>query len=250
MLVVLGALKEEIAGLRRKMIIEETSVKQSCRIYKGKYRNKNVLLGLTGIGKDNAERATETIMENYPASALISLGFAGALVENLKVGDVVLARTLYCGDNQTEESPKIQGPIYSDAGLVSIAEERQEAKITVFPQVSGVTMEKPIVNPEEKLVLGKTFHAEIVDMESYWIARIASDRNIPFLSIRVISDNVKDTLPPFDRFLNAGSWQWKKAAIYFLIHPRELIKLFHLYRNTRQARKNLTTFMDSYIFRI
>lgn len=250
MLVILGALKEEIADLRRKMIIEETSSEQNYHIYKGKYKNKDVLLGQTGLGQENAERATEFILERYPATALISLGFTGALVEELKIGDIVLSTTLYSREGQTEETPKIQSAIYPDANLISIAIETQKVKMTGFPQVSSVTVANPITDPKEKLALGKTFHAEVVDMESYWIARITSARRIPFLSIRAVSDTVKDTLPPFDRFLNSGNRQWKRATLYFLTHPQQLIKLFSLYRNARRARKNLTTFMDSFIVRV
>jgi len=247
MLVILGALKEEIADMRSKMIIEDTFVEQNSRIYKGKYRDMDILLGQTGIGKENAERATEFILGKYPVSTIISLGFSGALVDDLKVGNVVLNTTLHSEETQQKERQETQNPIYSDANLVSTATGTQEIKTS---QVSSVTMANPIVDPEKKLLLGKTFHAEVVDMESYWIARKASASSIPFLGVRAISDTAKDKLPPFDQFLNSGKWQWKKGTFYFLTHPKQLIKLFFLYRNVRQARKNLTLFMDAFIPKI
>lgn len=246
MLVILGALKEEIAGLRRQMIIEETLIESNLHIYKGKYKNKDVLLGQTGMGRENAEQATEFILDHYPAEALISIGFAGALVENLKIGDILLSKSLYLEEVETKEGTEIQNPICSDASLISAAGTRQN-NTPGFSQVSSVTVVKPVSKPKEKLILGKTFHAEAADMESYWIGRMASTRSIPFISIRAVSDTVKDKLPPFERFLVSGKWLWKKAMIYFMAHPRQMVKLFCLYRNTHKARKNLTAFMGSFV---
>jgi adenosylhomocysteine nucleosidase len=249
MLVLLGALGGEIAGLRRQMVIEEASTERDYRIYKGKYGSKNILLGQTGLGKENAERATKFILERHPAEALICLGFAGALIEGLKVGDIILSTTLYSGDDQTQEGLRLRSPSYSDANLVSIATENQKVKMARFFKGSSVTVANPVSEPKAKLALGKAFRAEVVDMESYWIARIASVNRIPFLSIRAVSDTVKDTLPPFDQFLNSGQWQWRSTILYFLTHPQQLVKLFCLYRNVRRASRNLAAFMDSFITR-
>ena len=250
MLVVLGALREEITDLRRRMIVEGIFPKDDNRIYQGKYANKDILLAQTGIGRQKAERATEFILDHYPVTALICLGFAGALARELKVGDVVLITTLYSGDEPTNGDLIPQIPGYSDTNLVSIAAQSQESKGSGFLQASSITVVNPVSEPKAKLALGEASHAKVVDMESYWIARLASAKNIPFLSIRAVSDTVDDRLPPFDRLLNSGSWQWGRATLYFLTHPQQLTNLFHLYRNARQARRSLTAFMDSFIVKL
>ena len=250
MLVLLGAMREEIADLQRQMIIEETYTEQGYGIYKGKYGNKDVLLAQTGIGKEKAERTAKYILEHYPITALICLGFAGALAKGLEIGDVILSTTLHCEDNQTPGKLELQSPFCSDINLFSIASQTQEDIGSVFYQASIVTVLNPICEPKAKLALGKAFSAKAADMESYWIAGIASARCIPFLNIRVISDTVEHRLLPFDRFLDSGSWRWRRVALYFLIHPQQLVGLFFLYRNARRARKSLTNFMDSFISRL
>ena len=88
--------------------------------------------------------------------------------------------------------------------------------------------------------LAETFHAHIVDMESYWIGSIASDRGIPFIAVRSISDTMQDSVQPFDRILTPdGRLLWKKAVVCFGTHPWYLVNTFTLYRNARIARKNL-----------
>lgn len=250
MLVLLGAMREEIADLRRRMIIEETYTEQGYAIYKGKYGNKDVLLAQTGIGKKKAEKTAKYILDNYSIKALISLGFAGALVEGLGVGDVVLGNTLHCEDNQISWKLGLKSSLYSDVNMISIASQIHEGTGSQLQQVSTVSVLNPICEPEAKLALGKAFSSEAVDMESYWIAGIASARSIPFLNIRVISDTVKDRLPPFDRFFDSGNLQLRRAVSYFPTHPQQLVGLFHFYLNTRRARKSLTSFMDSYISKL
>jgi adenosylhomocysteine nucleosidase len=108
-----------------------------------------------------------------------------------------------------------------------------------------VTVPKAAGSPEEKQDLGRAFQAHIVDMESYWIARLASERQIPFVAVRAISDTVRDTLPPLGDIVTPdGEWQWGKAISYFLSHPQYLRALLGLSWNVRIARRNLTLFAD------
>jgi len=251
MLALIGALKEEIADLRRQMVIDESSAGQGYRIYRGKYHGKDVLLAQTGMGKENAERATEFILKQYQVTILICLGYSGALVKELEAGDIALCAILHSDDEWSPESSGIQNPVYSDDDLVSMAVETQKVDgLAGFHKVSSVTTANLITEPKDKLALGRAFHAEVVDMESYWIAAMASVRRIPFLSVRAISDTVEDRLPPFDLFMDSGSLQWRRAAVYFFVRPLQLLGLFWLYRNTRLARKNLTAFIDSFTVRI
>ena len=107
-------------------------------------------------------------------------------------------------------------------------------------------MTRLVSMPKAKQTLGRAFRADIVDMESYWIGRIASDRQIPFIAVRAVSDTMRDSLPPFDLILNAnGKWQRRKATLYFISHPQQLIKMIALYQNTWQARRSLTTFVGN-----
>lgn len=248
MLVLLGAMKREIAGLKGKMVIEETSAEGNSRFYKGKYGSKDILLGQTGIGKRKAESATEFILNRYPATAVVSFGISGALVKELIAGDTVLGKILYSREEDQTGNQKSPNPIYSDANMISTAVKVRGKTASLF-QVNSVTTMIPASHPKEKLALSTAYGAEIVDMESYWIGRIVSSRDIPFLSIRSISDCSEDSLPPFDRFLGPDKLYLKKAILYFLAHPVELAGLFHLYRQTRKAEKNLTAFMDSFITR-
>lgn len=253
MLALLGALREEIIGLQRNMFLEEASVQKGCRVFKGRYKDKAILLVQTGVGKERAETATRFILEHYPATTLVSLGFAGALTEQSRVGDIILCSTLYCDKRRTYEETGLGNPYYSDTSLVSVASQTLALQGTAIRlwQGSSVTVAQPVTKAGARYALGKAFNADVVDMESYWIARIASGRHIPFIAIRAISDKMQDSLLPFERIMASnGRWQWGKATLYFLSCPHHLIKLFLLYRNAREARKSLTTFVGHLMAKI
>ncbi len=243
MLAILGAFGQEIVDLRRRMVIKEVVAERHCKLYRGKYENRDALLVKTGMGKERAESATKFILERYPVTAVISLGFAGALAPELRIGDVVVCSTLYC--DSTEEV------CTSDAHLLSLASQGPGDRATRFCLGSSVTVLQLDSSPQKMQELSEPFHAHIVDMESYWIARIASAQQIPFIAIRSISDTMQHSVQPFDQILASdGKLLWKKAVLCFLLHPQYLVNVFTLFRNTRPAKRNLAAFVSHLMTKI
>ena len=250
MLAILGAFGQEIVDLRRQMVIEEVVAERDCRLYRGKFKNRDTLLVQTGMGKERAENATQFILERYPVTAIISLGFAGALTPELRIGDVVVCSTLYCAPGLEQEEQRVE-PCAPDANLLSLASQGPGDRATRFCLGSSVTVLQLDPSPQKMQELSETFHAHIVDMESYWIARIASAQQIPFIAIRSISDTMQDGVQPFDQILASdGKLLWKKAALCFLLHPQYLMNVFTLFRNTRPAKRNLAAFISHLVTKI
>lgn len=241
MIALLGALREEVSGLQRQMGLEKVLAEPTCHLYRGEYRGRDVLLAQTGFGRQRVEIATKLILERYSVTTLVSLGFAGALAAQLRLGDVVVCSTLHCAMEPTQEAHWPRS-YHSDEGLLRLATQALEDTTVRFCIGSGVTVPQPICSPEKKRELGAAFQAHIVDMESYWIAKIASDRQIPFVAVRAITDTWRDNLPPFEQMMTAdGRWRLKVVLSYFLLHPQHLTKLLSLSHNARRARGNLTT---------
>lgn len=245
MFALVGALKEEVADLHRHMVLEQAFTWQRCRLYKGKYEKKDVLLLQTGTGKESAEIAARFILERYPVTTLISLGFAGALTQELKVGDIIICSTLHCANGLAQPDSNSGETYSSDVSLVSMLSQVMEGTGLRFSCGGSVTVTRPVFRLELRRTLGQAFRADIVDMESYWIARIAAERQVPFLAVRAISDIMQDSRLPFDQILTlTGEWQWPRAIPYFILHPQHLTRLFALYRDAREARKNLTAVVN------
>jgi adenosylhomocysteine nucleosidase len=251
MLALVAAMREEIAGLKKLMSIEQAVAESDCRFYRGNHREKEVLLVQTGIGREAAVRATALALERFPITTVVSFGLSGGLTDEIDAGDVVLCATLHC---QGESGSQVDGGLpacFSDAALVSLAAETFEESRTRWTQADSVTVAGLVRLPEDKYRLGQASSAKIVDMESYWVARVSSGKGIPFLSIRAISDTAGDTLPPFDRLVRPdGTLQLRRAAMYFLAHPRQLWKLYRFYRQTRRAGNNLTASVDRLVAKL
>lgn len=245
MLAIMGAFSQEIIDLRRQMVIEETIAGRGFRLYRGKLKNKDTLLVQTGMGKQRAESAIRFALERYPVTAIISLGFAGALNPEIGIGAVVVCSTLHGQPGSEQEEQKLE-PLAPDAHLLSLALLEPGGRLG-----SDVSVLQLNSSARKMQRLRETFHADIVDMESYWIARIASARGIPFITVRSISDNIQSSVQPLDRILNTdGELLWKEAVFCFLLHPWYLLNVFTLYRNTRLAKRNLAVFVSDLVTKI
>lgn len=242
MLALLGALREEIIDLQEQLKLEETSTWQGYHIARGRYENRDILLIETGIGKAKAESAAELVLSHYPITAALSIGFAGALTEEPKVGDLIICSTLHCA-NGLQTRVGSEKPLFSDTNLVSTACQ-SGAATAHFRCGSCVTSPQLALKPEAKLRLSRAFGADIVDMESYWVAKAAAEWHVPFMAIRAVSDAAGESLLPFDQLLTPnGKLRREKTALYFLIHPHHLVRLLVMYRNAQHARRRLTNFI-------
>lgn len=138
----------------------------------------------------------------------------------------------------------------SDTHLVSVALECAAATRHVRFG-SSVTSAQFALKPREKLELGKAFNADIVDMESYWVAKAAAEKRVPLICIRAVSDAVHESSLPFDLLLTPdGKLRQEETAIHILAHPHHLVRLLATYRNTRRARRSLTNCICCFLTRL
>lgn len=250
MISLLGAFSQETAGLRRQMAIEEPVAGPGCTLYRGLLRGKPCLLVETGVGQRRAERAAGFVLEHYPVTALICLGFAGALTPDLKIGDVVVCSALLRGSgfDSVEGGPAAYP---ADSTLSDLASWDLGDGTAHFLLGTCVTVPHLVTTPQKKQELWRESQAQVVDMESYWIARMAFSRRVPFIAIRSISDTLQDDLQALDHILDSeGRLLWKRVAPYFLLHPHHLPSVVAAFRNMRRAERNLTTFVSDLVARI
>jgi len=248
MIAVFGALREEVAYLRRRMRVEETVAGPTCRVFRGTYLGRELVLVQTGMGKERAVAATRFILDRYPITFLVSLGFAGALDAKLSAGDVVLYSSVSCANTEATATGQPKSSYCSDDGVLAMATQALESAAVNFVCGHGVTVQQIVLSSEEKVGLAETSHADAVDMESYWIAKLASEMEVPFVIIRSISDAKEEKLLPFEQMMTEeGKVRWRAAACYFFRRPHHLAVVRRLYRNARLAQASLAISMDSLI---
>jgi nucleoside phosphorylase len=181
---------------------------------------------------------------------LISLGFAGALTSDLEIGDVVACSTVRRASGFGRDEGKAE-PYAADANLLALAASGPRDGSKRFLAGTCVTTPGVVSGARAKQELSREFCAQVVDMESYWIAGVASSRRVPFIAIRSVSDRLQDDLRAVDHILDSeGSVRWKRVMPYFLLHPHHLPSMFTAFRNMRRAESSLTAFISDLVTRM
>ena len=183
------AMDKEFA-LFEKLLDEKKDISSAgFKIMTGRMDNKKICLMTSGIGKVAAATGINLLRSLYQPDMVVNSGVAGGLGENLKTGDVI-AGTEYvyhdvdCGPGN--EYGQVQGfpaRFKADARLLE-AVSRQGIRSGLF-----CTGDQFISDPEQLKKIRKHFpEVQAVDMESAAMAQVCCIWNIPFLSLRIISD--------------------------------------------------------------
>ena len=91
---IIGALDTEIRMIRERMDRCRTNSLYGLTFYQGRIGPHDVVLAKCGVGKVNAARCAQILIDRSNPDFLINTGVAGGIGPNLKVGDMVLSTDL------------------------------------------------------------------------------------------------------------------------------------------------------------
>jgi adenosylhomocysteine nucleosidase len=178
------------------------------------FENGDTVLVCGGIGAASARRAAEAVIANFEPKTIYSVGFAGALDQKLRVGDVVRPHAV----------------INSGDG----------SRVTLNDGEGVLVSFDAIASPAQKVKLRESYAAHAVDMEAAAVARSAGLRGIEFAAIKVISDAVNFDFPSMERFVESdGRFSEGKFAFYTALRPWLWPQVARLAKNSRQASRAL-----------
>ena len=195
---IITAMKEEKEAVKNIMTNIEIEEKYNLRFLKGKIKNQECVLVECGVGKVNAARATQIMIDNFKLSYIINLGSAGAINPMLDIGDVVIGKHVVQHDFDITAFGHSKGyitglgdKVICDRQLVdefeqvikSLPERNYKIKLGIVATGDIFLTESWMKNK----ILGK-FNADIVDMECAAIAQVCELGKIPFIVVRSISD--------------------------------------------------------------
>jgi len=139
---------------------------------------KGAVIAQAGIGALSAAACTKELYERYPCiSSFISTGIAGALSDQLNVGDIVI------GDSIIKEKDGKLDKIWS---ITEASEQKDEKGVKKGPILCS---EEFISDAAIKEYFHLKYDALCVEMESAGIIQFANKHGIPFIAIKVISDH-------------------------------------------------------------
>ncbi len=159
----------------------------------GELNGVPALFAANGVGRRAAAAAVRAASGAAPLAALVSVGFAGALAPDYRVGDVFIARrVLSAGVEYAGGAPGSAGGAYRQGALL--------------------TVDRVVQSAEEKRRLAAS-GAQAVDMEAAGVAEAAAERSLPFYCVRVVSDAADAAFPiDFNRALRRDG-SFSAAAI-------------------------------------
>ena len=130
---IMFAMEEELNTLKSHLEIKNEFNIFDLTFYEATLYNVNCILVQSGIGKVNAARATQILIDNIKVDFIFNIGVAGGIDSNLKVGDIVIGKSLVQHDfditafnHQKGYIPNIGTYIESDEYLVRLAKEVEE----------------------------------------------------------------------------------------------------------------------------
>jgi nucleoside phosphorylase len=220
---IVGAMENEIGFLRKAMNPPDHTRN---RVAIGTIGSKTVVMLRTGIGLENATRRLRELPAEPAPQCIVSIGCAGALRADLRIGDVVIADRIV--DDTAPATAHAPSP-----ELILAA--RESCKRLGLPCRSGtiVSAAGVVSTPESKAALALSHDALSVDMETARIAAWADEQRVPMLSIRVISDTAAHSIPKAASGLvdRRGRLRLRKVPGLFFPRPGLLLEILQLKRN-------------------
>lgn len=227
---IIGAMDEEIQILKEKMEIEQEVSFAGMIFYKGRLTSRNIIVVRSGIGKVNAAVCTQVLISNFKVDVIINTGVAGAIYDELEVGDIVISKDVIehdfdvtaFGEYKLGQIPRMKESIFkADDKFVEIAVKASKKESKKYKTVTGriVSGDVFIASPEKKDFLWKEFEAFCGEMESAAIGHVCYLNKVPFVIIRAMSDKADGTADVnFNEFVQEAANNSVDIVINMLEH--------------------------------
>lgn len=203
----------------------------------GSLGGRRVIVAESGVGREKAARATDDLIAIYRPAWIVSAGFAGALDESFRRGEIVMA------DHVVDEAGgQLDIGMKMDAATVQATKGLHVGRL--------LTVDRIIREPDEKRELGKKYNAIACDMETMAVADVCRQQGVRFLSVRVISDTVDDLLPvEIEKLMGQKSIAGKVgvAAGAFFRRPSVVKDMWKLKADAMKASDRLAKFLTGVV---
>lgn len=224
MIGIIGAMEEEVAGLKAHMKDVRTEERAGMVFYTGTLCRKECTVVCSGIGKVNAAACAQILADRFGVSMIMNTGIAGGLHEEVNVGDIVLSTDAVQHDMDCVGFgyapgviPRMKESFFRAAPeLVDLAEQccrEENPEIGVFRGrvASGDCF---VSSAQKKAEIREKFDAWCCEMEGAAIAQTAYLNGLPWIIIRAISDKADGTAAEqYDRFQDEAIGHFLKLTL-------------------------------------
>ena len=213
---IIGAMDNEIALLKDRMLITGTETVTGMTFYRGTLSGCPVVLVHCGWGKVNAGICAQTLILRYGVKAIIFTGVAGSLRSEIGIGDIVVSVDAVQHDmdltalgypkgkfNDNSVSEFAADPELRRRAVASAAVAAPQQKVFEGRICSG---DQFVADSQTKQELAETFGGLCCEMEGAAVGQVCVLNEIPFVILRAISDNADaGSHMSFQEFLEASA---------------------------------------------
>ncbi|MBQ7637716.1 MAG: 5'-methylthioadenosine/adenosylhomocysteine nucleosidase [Clostridia bacterium] len=199
---VIGAMDSEIKHILAFFEKYETVDLYGLRFYVSQVNGRTVVLVKCGVGKVNASRCAQLLIDRFGVKALINTGIAGGVSPEADVADVVIATKLCQHDFDITAFGHVKGYLSTgedgseptwftaDEDLCSALELAAKDIVPENKIKRGVIAsgDQFIALSEQKKEICGPFGAFAAEMEGAAVAQTAQYSGVPFAVLRVLSD--------------------------------------------------------------
>ena len=204
-------MEEEVELLRNEIENPETKSIANSEFTSGTYKNHEVVLLKSGIGKVNAAMSTTILLNEYKPDYVINTGSAGGYDPTLEVGAIVISDEVRHHDvdvtafgYEIGQVPQLPAAFKADERLMKLAEEAVY-EIGKHQVATGLIATGDIFMHDPAKVEQVRIHfpqMKACEMEAAAVAQVCYQFEVPFVVIRALSDIAgKESSMSFDEFL-------------------------------------------------
>ena len=238
---IVAALHDELASVLELMPDERKQSLGGREFWVGHLHGQDVVAVLSGVGKVAAATTAPLLIQHFGVRRIVFTGVAGGLGREVKVGDVVLARSFLQHDMDASPLfPRHEVPFYglsrfgADEGLADALELACERMLGDMPRrldaetIDAFGLHAPRLH-QGLLISGDRFVATTaesqalqrelpdalaVEMEGAAFAQVCHDFGVSLAVVRTISDRADDAAHvDFPKFLRDVASRYSGAVI-------------------------------------
>lgn len=192
---IIGAMPSELVDLRAALPCDAQETHAGYTFYISEYKGKRIVNVCCGVAKVNAALCAQVLIDRMGAEVILNAGIAGGMDSSVHVCDIVIANEVLSHDVNPDFLVK-----YPPHCAVYPCDQGLQSQTAQICDRLGIRHQNGRIVSGEAFISSNAVKADIcsrfsplaVDMESAAIGQCAYRNQVPFLSIRCISDNADD----------------------------------------------------------
>ncbi|EHZ4885005.1 5'-methylthioadenosine/adenosylhomocysteine nucleosidase [Campylobacter lari] len=210
---ILGAMPEEVTPLLETLKEYQTIEYANNTYYLAKYKNHELIIAYSKIGKVNSTLSAAIMIEKFKAELLLFTGVAGAFNPSLEIGDLIYATKLAQYDLDITAFGHPLGYVPGNEIFIKTDDKLNNLAIEVAKELdvklqSGIiaTGDEFICDENKKTKIREIFNADACEMEGASVALVCDALKIPCLILRSMSDKAGEKAEfDFDEFVEKSA---------------------------------------------